>query len=118
MACTIICAFADSQQNSDLKRLYIVNAYINGSKSFSFSSKIKQLDSSGSIRQSVFVMVNDFSEPVMGMIQIFSNGVIFWNKIFGDITVSINNSGIVTLNLPKIAYDQILLISSEKIEEY
>lgn len=67
-------------------------------------------------RQTVFIFGNSNQIRVLGMITINSNTqTCYWYGIDDNVSVSRNNSGLVTVTLPTTTYDVFVLISGNPI---
>lgn len=69
------------------------------------------------VRQSVFMFGDANSSTVYGVLRIYGNGTVQWRGYAqsGEITASMDSKGIISINLPEIAYDTFCLVSAQRI---
>ena len=70
------------------------------------------------VRQSVFMFGNANSTSTLyGALCIYGDGTVQWRGYVqsGEVTVSMDSKGIISVNLPEIAYDTFCLVSAQRI---
>lgn len=69
------------------------------------------------VRQSVFMFGDANSSTVYGVLRIYGNGTVQWRGYVqsGEVTASMDSKGIISVNLPEIAYDTFCLVSAQRI---
>lgn len=68
-------------------------------------------------RQSIFMFGDANSSTVYGVLRIYGNGTVQWRGYAqsGEVTASMDSKGIISVNLPEIAYDTFCLVSAQRI---
>ena len=57
------------------------------------------------------------SSTAYGVLRIYGNGTVQWRGYVqsGEVTASMDSKGIISVNLPEIAYDTFCLVSAQRI---
>lgn len=104
------------QARQAINGIYIRKAVLSGSQQIRLQSCFPVMDSNGYDRQSVFLFGNDNHTLIQGAIGIADSGAVQWEGTDG-VTVSADSAtGVVTVSLPYVAWDEFILISNAPIE--
>lgn len=68
-------------------------------------------------RQSVLMFGDANARTVHGVLRIYGNGTVQWRGYVqnGEVTASMDSKGIISVNLPEVAYDTFCLVSAQRI---
>ena len=68
-------------------------------------------------RQSVLMFGDANASTVHGVLRIYGNGTVQWRGYAqsGEVTASMDSKGIISVNLPEVAYDTFCLVSAQRI---
>lgn len=89
--------------------IYAISIRVSGGNTISFKGRFDSVGSSGT-RQPVKIFGSDNYVAIDGMLTVSSDGTCIWSGE-GNVTATMNSSGIVTVTLPNNAYDDFVLMS-------
>lgn len=104
------------QARQGINGVYIRRAVISGSRQLRLQSRFSKMEGAGNNRQSVFLFGNDNHTLISGVLGVSDAGGVKWNGTSGVTAAANTATGIVTVTLPYVAYDQFVLISGDPIE--
>ena len=100
--------------DAGLNGVYMQSTRVNAVASFRIRSNLGEWwKRTADMRQVFFVMGNANTIPIMGIIMLTSMGDATWSGS-GNVTFTAGDDGVIEVTLPKIAYDNFVIISPEK----
>lgn len=102
--------------SSELNSKRPVTVYVNGSKTIKIQSIWNNTPTSSQERQTIFIFGTSNGLTVYGLISLFSNtpeASRFDGE--GNVEVALDSQGIITVTLPQISWDRLVLISGDPI---
>lgn len=106
----------DLQARQSVNGAYIRTVRVWGVRNFTFQTKWETMTGSGQERQSVFFFGSANGTLIRGVLGLNNSGGVMWDGTSGVSATANTAAGTVTVTLPGIAYDKLVLLSPDPIE--
>ena len=96
---------------------YILGITVTSTNVLKFKGRFDSNTLGDGFRQSVFMFGDANVNTVHGVFRIYGSGTVQWRGYVqsGEVTASMDSKGIISVNLPEIAYDTFCLVSAQRI---
>lgn len=96
---------------------YILGITVTSTDTLKFKGRFDSNTLGNGDRQSVLMFGDANASTVYGVLRIYGNGTVQWRGYAqsGEVTASMDSKGIISVNLPEVAYDTFCLVSAQRI---
>lgn len=96
---------------------YILGITVTSTDTLKFKGRFDSNTLGNGDRQSVLMFGDANASTVHGVLRIYGNGTVQWRGYAqsGEVTASMDSKGIISVNLPEVAYDTFCLVSAQRI---
>ena len=96
---------------------YILGITVTSTNVLKFKGRFDSNTLGDGDRQSVLMFGDANASTVHGVLRIYGNGTVQWRGYAqsGEVTASMDSKGIISVNLPEVAYDTFCLVSAQRI---
>lgn len=96
---------------------YILGITVTSTDTLKFKGRFDSNTLGKGDRQSVLMFGDANASTVHGVLRIYGNGTVQWRGYAqsGEVTASMDSKGIISVNLPEVAYDTFCLVSAQRI---